>query len=165
MSEPDEAAVEAVERWSVAGEPGTYANPVHLLWPDDQDPDLPHRFTESHFAEAWPNTEDSIVAPAFAALVADVRTAASHERAVTEVLTERDEAQEWADRLAAVAGGPEVIGEHSNMNNPWANAHVVLVRAFRDAERLRNLAARFEVYGDDSWLGTQIAAMLRGDGA
>jgi len=64
------------KRWSVAGERGTYGNPEHLLWPDDQDHDIPHRLTESHFAEAWPNTEDSIVAPAYAALVADVQDAA-----------------------------------------------------------------------------------------
>lgn len=41
----------------------------------------------------------------------------------------------------------------------------VVADAFRDAERLRNLAAHFEVYGDDSWLAAEIAAMLRGDGA
>ena len=48
--------------------------------------------------------------------------AATHEAEMLRLIDERDEAQEWADRLAAVAGGPEAIGEHSNANNPWANA-------------------------------------------
>lgn len=150
------------ERWAVAGERNSYGNPEHLLWPDDQDPDLPHRFTESHFAEAWPDTEDSIVAPAFAALVADVRAGASHEREMDEVLTERDEAQEWADRLAAVAGGPEVIGEHSNINDPWANAYAVLVQAVTDAETLAKVRAIMAEPTKQSVI-RRIAALLAGE--
>ena len=64
------------ERWTVAGERNSYGNPEHLLWPDDQDHDIPHRFTASHMGEAWPNTEDTIVDAAFAALITDVRDAA-----------------------------------------------------------------------------------------
>lgn len=39
--------------------------------------------------------------------------------------------------------------------------------AFRDAERLRNLAARFEERANwgGNYSGAEIAAMLRGDGA
>lgn len=49
-----------------------------------------------------------------------------HERDVTEALRERDEAQEWADRLAYAVAPVEVIGEHSNLNSPWQNALDVL---------------------------------------
>lgn len=41
-----------------------------------------------------------------------------------QLLDERDDAQEWADELAArIANilGVE-IGEHSNLNNPWQQA-------------------------------------------
>jgi hypothetical protein len=48
--------------------------------------------------------------------------AATHDAEILRLIDERDEAQEWADRLAAVAGGPDVVGEHSNANSPWANA-------------------------------------------
>jgi len=45
-----------------------------------------------------------------------------HERQMTEALRERDEAEEWADRLAYALAPIEVIGEHSSGNNPWQNA-------------------------------------------
>lgn len=43
---------------------------------------------------------------------------------VQKILEERDNAEEWADKLAnAIAAHvSEDIGEHSNLNNPWANA-------------------------------------------
>ncbi|KOX10176.1 hypothetical protein [Nocardiopsis sp. NRRL B-16309] len=40
----------------------------------------------------------------------------------TQLLEERDNAIEWADKLAAAIAPFEVRGEHSNGNNPWANA-------------------------------------------
>ena len=42
----------------------------------------------------------------------------------TRLLCERDDADGWAGRLAdAIAAHMrEDIGEHSNLNNPWANA-------------------------------------------
>lgn len=46
---------------------------------------------------------------------------AQHEKEMTEVIKERDQCEAWADKLAHAIGG-EAIGEHSNMNNPWANA-------------------------------------------
>ena len=39
-----------------------------------------------------------------------------------EALSERDEAQEWADRLALAIAPQSVIGEHSSANNPGQNA-------------------------------------------
>lgn len=46
------------------------------------------------------------------------------ERALLQVIEERDEAVEWADKLAgaiAAAAGVD-IGEHSNLNEPWERA-------------------------------------------
>src|SRR5688572_21322360 len=45
-----------------------------------------------------------------------------HERQMEQALRERDEAQEWADRLAYAIAPQSVIGEHSSLNNPWQNA-------------------------------------------
>lgn len=48
--------------------------------------------------------------------------AAEAERALMEEMKNRDQAIEWADRLAYAVAPVEVIGEHSSMNNPWHNA-------------------------------------------
>jgi hypothetical protein len=44
------------------------------------------------------------------------------EHDVLDVIDERDRAEEWADKLAAAIAPPEVLGEHTSGNNPWANA-------------------------------------------
>jgi hypothetical protein len=48
---------------------------------------------------------------------------ADEERSCSQVMKERDEAEEWADNLAAaIAAHCQIdIGEHSNCNNPWQN--------------------------------------------
>jgi len=38
------------------------------------------------------------------------------------LIDERDEAEAWADRLAAAIAPVDVLGEHSSANNPWQNA-------------------------------------------
>ena len=48
------------------------------------------------------------------------------EREILELIAERDLAEEAADRLAYAIAPVEVIGEHSNCNDPWANALEVL---------------------------------------
>jgi len=55
---------------------------------------------------------------------AEAKRSALAEREVIEILAERDDAEEWADRLArAIAAATGVdIGEHSNLNNPWGRA-------------------------------------------
>lgn len=45
------------------------------------------------------------------------------ERAMLQVIDERDEAFEWADKLAMLLAPTEVLGEHSNTNEPWQNAY------------------------------------------
>lgn len=44
-----------------------------------------------------------------------------HLAEMLEVIDERDNFEEWADKLAHAIGG-DAIGEHSNKNNPWQNA-------------------------------------------
>ena len=44
------------------------------------------------------------------------------ERSEDQLIGERDQAQEAADRLAYAIGSVEEIGEHSNLNCPWTNA-------------------------------------------
>ena len=103
MSAPDDELVEAVARainsadneW--AGAPRT----------------APH--------EPWPHAVARAVL-SVPALRDALTEAAANEGEMLQLIDQRDEAQEWADRLAACAGGPEVIGEHSNTNSPWANA-------------------------------------------
>ncbi len=60
----------------------------------------------------------------------------------------RDFAEDWADKLAYAIESEEVIGEHSNVNNPWENA-LALIEDWNEkanAERTRadELAARCE---------------------
>ena len=44
------------------------------------------------------------------------------EQRVIELIDERDDAEDWADRLAAALAPADVRGEHSSANNPWQNA-------------------------------------------
>lgn len=46
------------------------------------------------------------------------------DREADRLLKERDSAQEWADKLAEAIGAyfDRDVGEHSNLNNPWAVA-------------------------------------------
>lgn len=46
------------------------------------------------------------------------REEADHLRTITE----RDDTEEWADKLAYSIAPQSVIGEHSSANNPWMNA-------------------------------------------
>lgn len=75
-----------------------------------------------------------------AALKAQV---AAEEKVVEQVIDERDQAQEWADKLAHAIGG-DAIGEHSNMNNPWQNALDIAEAAEAEAAALRAKVARLE---------------------
>ncbi len=49
------------------------------------------------------------------------------EHAAMQLLTERDEAEEAADRLAYTLFTVEQIGEHSNLNNPWELAEILML--------------------------------------
>lgn len=51
------------------------------------------------------------------------------DRAVNEELEHRDAMEKWADKLAYAVAPVEVIGEHSNVNNPWKNALEILERS------------------------------------
>lgn len=48
------------------------------------------------------------------------------ERSEGTLIDQRDNAEDWADRLAYAIAPVEVIGEHSSSNNPWWNALALL---------------------------------------
>lgn len=80
-----------------------------------------------HFADgATPyHCVDCIEPREQAALDAVLRLLADAERAeaaLDEEIANRDNAQEWADRLAYAIAPVEEIGEHTSHNNPWENA-------------------------------------------
>jgi hypothetical protein len=53
----------------------------------------------------------------------------AEQQAHEQTVAERDNAQEWADKLAYAVASEDVIGEHTNMNEPWANALKLLADA------------------------------------
>lgn len=60
----------------------------------------------------------------------------AEERAHSQTIDERDNAQDVADKLAdaiATFFGEE-IGEHSNLNCPWANALEIIEEATRNKQ-------------------------------
>jgi len=59
------------------------------------------------------------------------------ERSQHQILEERDNAQEWADKLAYSIGSVEEIGEHSNMNNPWKEAEELAHQLHADLKKAR----------------------------
>lgn len=63
---------------------------------------------------------------------------ADHERECLDLIDERDALHERLDQLALAVGGIEVIGEHSNLNDPWAEA-LELVTPYLEVEALRGL--------------------------
>jgi len=60
------------------------------------------------------------------------------ERSLEQTIIARDNAEEWADKLAYTIGG-EDIGEHSSCNNPWANALDISVQLLTELEQLRKV--------------------------
>lgn len=94
-----------------------------------------------------------------AALIAYYRTAApaladecerlraENARLDDSILTElenRDTNADWADKLAYAIAPMDVIGEHSNLNNPWANALDAAESLHDECERLRERVAELE---------------------
>jgi hypothetical protein len=55
-----------------------------------------------------------------------------------QLIAERDEAEEWAHRLAYAKFTIEQIGEHSNLNNPWQNALELLEAESRASCKCEN---------------------------
>ncbi len=50
----------------------------------------------------------------------------AHEQQMDQALRERDEAYELLDQFAYTIAPQSVIGEHSSLNDPWANALALL---------------------------------------
>lgn len=62
------------------------------------------------------------------------------DRALDEVMAERDHAEEVADKLAYAIAPIEIIGEHSSGNSPWLNALDIVTPAARVAELEQRVA-------------------------
>ena len=65
------------------------------------------------------------------------------DRALGETIDDRDQAHEIADKLAYTVAPEEVIGEHSSMNCPWANA-LDLITPAAEVDKLRARVAELE---------------------
>lgn len=84
---------------------------------------------------------------------------AAEESAHEVTIRQRDFAERWADKLAAGVGDIELIGEHSNLNNPWETAYNIM-RSHAEYERLEadNVALTAELARLRAELGTERAA-------
>ena len=95
----------------------------------------------------------------------------SVESMIESLITERDEAQEWADRLAYAIAPQDVIGEHSSHNDPWANAlklaeeHAAIRRALRELVDLKDGPRDSAYYErkDAAWQAARAALLDGGD--
>jgi hypothetical protein len=62
--------------------------------------------------------------------------AARTDRQFDQVLRERDDLHDIADKLAYAVAPEEIIGEHSSMNDPWENA-LDLITPMAEVDKLR----------------------------
>ncbi len=87
---------------------------------------------------------------------------AEEEAAHSTTIGERDAAQEAADQLAYTVFTIEEIGEHSNLNDPWANAATLLAEIVAEREQLRTTAERRLRYISEcqQLMGTHDAAQV-----
>lgn len=78
-------------------------------------------------------------------------TPAQDEREVMELIDQRDNAEEWANKLAAAiaAHTGADIGEHSNMNCPWAEALEAIENASPAQTEQQHVGWQF--YQDGRW--------------
>jgi hypothetical protein len=116
MSDPRDAAVVKPDR---RPEPLTAEEEAELCVQRAEHPDL---IGVTHF--------DAVLAT----LEAERQKA---EREAIELIEERDNLMDRLDVMANAIAPMEVIGEHSNLNDPWANAVEAL-----DAERAAHAADR-----------------------
>ncbi|SFT31870.1 hypothetical protein [Streptomyces sp. ok210] len=65
------------------------------------------------------------------------------DRALDEVMTERDGMHDALDKFALAVAPEDVIGEHSSGNNPWANA-LDLLTPMAEVDKLRADNAELE---------------------
>lgn len=72
---------------------------------------------------------------------------AEEESAHETTMRQRDFAERWADKLASGVGDVEVIGEHSNLNNPWETAYG-LMRSLAEFEAERAKAEKLQRFKD-----------------
>ncbi len=65
------------------------------------------------------------------------------DRSLDEVIGERDNCHDIADKLAYAVAPEEVIGEHSSHNCPWQNA-LDLITPMAEVDQLRQDVAEYE---------------------
>jgi len=58
------------------------------------------------------------------------------ERVILDLIDGRDCCEDWADKLAYSVGGIDLLGEHTNLNDPWTNARE-LITPYAEVEQLR----------------------------
>lgn len=96
-------------------------------------------------------------------LIADnaaLRARLAEEEAAHDVtIRQRDFAEEWADKLASGVGDIEVIGEHSNLNNPWETAYG-LMRSLAEFEAAVAELAALRARVADLEAGLRVAVAL-----
>lgn len=90
-------------------------------------------------------------------LAAAVAERDEERKAHQDTISRRDFAEDWADKLAYAIESEEVLGEHSNANNPWGNALALIEdwnhKADEERERADELAARVGALEDHvRWL-------------
>jgi hypothetical protein len=131
----------AADRSGVAGERSdsqidSEPSPTHTPAPDPVKPAATILAGAGMVPVSW---GEAVKVATPASRAASVSRTALADRAIVETLTERDDAEEWADRLAhaiSLAAGID-IGEHSNLNDPWeqalAAAPLIAAQALRQA--------------------------------
>lgn len=92
---------------------------------------------------------------------------ADEEVAHLETIRHRDFCERWADKLASGVGDIELIGEHSNLNNPWETAYGLMrtLAEFQavEAERDELLAACKAIHEGLRRYGLQIDELFGHD--
>lgn len=78
-------------------------------------------------------------------LTAVKKALAAEEESHEITMRQRDFAEGWADKLASGVGDIDVIGEHSNLNNPWETAWDMM-RSHAEFERLEKRVAALDEF-------------------
>ncbi len=101
------------------------------------------RWDESVIPE-WKQRAETAAADAYntalndSAVIESLRaTLAEREKEIEGLITQRDVAENAADALAYAIGTVETIGEHTNLNSPWATA-LEMITSWEEVERLKS---------------------------
>lgn len=156
MSPEELAAIR--ERADVPGTPWeSFGTGVNTMWTGAHDWSGPVDDRTPVVLDCDPRVSEFIAhAPTdIAALLAEVERLTERLRAEEsshgDTIDQRDEAQEWADKLAYSIAPMEVIGEHSSGNNPWQNALDAPNPLQARLDAVRALAEEWRYKGEFGW--------------